>query len=306
MADDHAITVVMPTYNRPHGLERVLEALARQADPGVPWDVVVVDNDDPPGVKETFETISSVLPVASLLVHESQKGACHARNRGLDEVRGTIVAFVDDDVVPADDWLSRIVEPILSGRCEGTAGRVLLDPSVPIPRWIHPDLLGMLSLYDEGETEHELDPVVDVLLTANAAFLTAGVREIGGFDPALGPRPGAQMVNDDVDLFRRYAQTGRRVHYIPGAVVVHDLPKERLTARYLTRRAYAGGRSEWILNREECERGRFRGVGAALRHVAHGTRKLAADGYWRRDVAVFVSWVSRAAGIAREATTRRD
>jgi glucosyl-dolichyl phosphate glucuronosyltransferase len=301
----HRVSVVLPTHRRPDGLRRVLQGLGRQADPGVPWDIVVVDNDDPPGAKEIFDTASSTLTVPCRLVHEARKGASHARNRGLEEATGSIVAFIDDDVVPADDWLACLVEPILAGRCDGTAGRVLLDPSVRIPRWIHPDLLGMLSLFDEGDTERELDPALDVLLTANAAFLTAGVRQIGGFDPALGPRPGSQMVNDDVDLFRRYAGTGRRVHYVPTPAVVHDLPRDRLTPRFMLRRAYAGGRSEWILNKREWERGRFRGVGAAVRHIAHGSRVVLTDGYWQRDAAVLASWVSRAAGIAREATRRR-
>src|SRR5438132_2049208 len=101
MASD-TLTVLVPTFNRPDGLARVLAGLARQQDPGAPWDVVVVDNDDAPGALPMFEQASRALPVAARFVRERVRGAAHARNRGLAEASGTVVVFIDDDVNPAD------------------------------------------------------------------------------------------------------------------------------------------------------------------------------------------------------------
>lgn len=301
----HEITVVLPTYKRPNGLACVLDGIAQQTDPGVPWSLVVVDNEEEPGAWSVFEAKLSVLPPGSRLVREREKGASHARNRGLQEVQSSIVAFIDDDVVPADDWLAALTEPILRGRCDGTAGRVMLDPKVRIPEWIHPHLLGHLSLFGEGDERELLPSKNDILLTANAAFLTAGVREIGGFDPALGPRPGMPMVKDDVDLFRRYVGTRRRVCYVPHAVVVHDVPANRLTPRYVLRRSYAEGRSDWLLDRRDLGRRRMRGAEVELRRVTLDLREILVHGYWRRDLAVLASIVSHVTGFVREAVVRR-
>src|SRR5437867_4013380 len=109
-------TVVVCTFRRPAGLIRTLGGLAGQADPGLSWDVVVVDNDDQPGVAAAYATARPSLVVSVRLVHEARRGSAHARNRGIAESTGDIVAMLDDDVVPAPDWLSRLLEPIVHDR----------------------------------------------------------------------------------------------------------------------------------------------------------------------------------------------
>src|SRR5207244_11212039 len=60
--------------------------------------------------------------------------------------------------------------------------------------------------------------------------------------------PGDPMVHDDVLLTRHFVAAGGRVRYAPAAVVVHELPADRLRPAYLLRRAYAQGRSDWRLD----------------------------------------------------------
>src|SRR5207302_6887970 len=88
-----SVTVVLPTYRRDAALGRALAALARQTDPGVPWNLVVVDNDDAPGSEATVRAAAESFPVPVRVVHERRRGASSARNRGIAEASGTIVAF---------------------------------------------------------------------------------------------------------------------------------------------------------------------------------------------------------------------
>ena len=295
-----SVTVVLPTFRRPDALARVLRALSQQEDPKVPWDVLVVDNGEGVESAAVFATHKPALPVSASLVHEPVPGATRARNTGISRASGDIVAFVDDDVVPHRDWLSRIVAPLLRGRADAAGGRVELDPSVPLPRWLGPDWLGYLSYYDRGPDERRL-PNDDYVLTANAAFATERLRAVGGFDEMLGPRRGSPMVNDDLDLCRRFAASGGRIVYIPDAVVVHDVPGARLTRRYLLRRAYAQGRSDWLL-----ERGRnaHRPLGGAQGMVVHTGRLLRdrlREGPWHSDAAMGAALaVSLLLGFLRE------
>jgi glycosyltransferase involved in cell wall biosynthesis len=271
-------TVVLPTFRRPEGIRRVLESLARQSDPGTPWDVVVIDNDDAPGAQTVFDEVAPKIPTEVRLVRERKRGASNARNRGIAEAGGDVIAFVDDDVVPDDDWLARIVEPIRSGRCSGTGGRVILDPTVPRPGWFEERrLAGYLAAYDLGSEEVPVPPD-HYVLTANAAFTTASLREIGGLDPVLGPRSGVPLVNDDVDLCRRLMAAGHHLRYVPSAVVVHELPLSRLQVRYVVRRLYAQGRSDWLMDRTRLRELRLRGLGSLgsmfWRYVLHGLWEL--------------------------------
>ncbi|HEV3351775.1 MAG TPA: glycosyltransferase [Acidimicrobiales bacterium] len=295
------VTVVVPTFRRPDGLARALRALARQVDPGQAWDVVVVDNGDGRETAAAFETTVADFPVPASLVSERRAGATYARNAGIAHAAGDIVAFLDDDVVPAPDWLAHLVEPIVAGRADGTGGRVELDPAVDLPSWLGPDWLGYLAAFDRGVDEKDLDPD-DYVLTANAAFATERLRAVGGFDEALGPRAGVPMVNDDVDLCRRFRAGGGRIRYVPTAAVVHDVPLDRLTPHYLLRRAYAQGRSDWLLDRARNSERPLGGAQGILIHLGRLLADRAREGLWHGDVAMGAALsVTQVSGFLREA-----
>jgi glycosyltransferase involved in cell wall biosynthesis len=249
------VTVVLPTHRRPDSLRRVTAGLARQEDPGVPWDVVIVENDDTSTASAAVLAASEQLPVASSVVLERVLGASSARNRGIAEASGSIVAFIDDDVVPDDDWLKRLVEPVLAGRCDAVGGQVALDPTVPVPGWIPRWLRPYLAEFQPAAGEIDLRDLAEgvlvepYVLTANAAFTADVLARAGGFDPLLGPRRGVPMVNDDVGLSRKVLALGASMRYVPDARVVHELPPSRLRRRYLAKRLYAQGRSDWLLDR---------------------------------------------------------
>lgn len=244
---DPLVSVVVPTYRRVASLDRLLAGLARQRD-APSFEVLVVDND--PGrsaqtVVAAWARRGLVIPQPNLA--ESTPGAAAARNTGLRRARGSIVAFLDDDVVPAPDWLAGICQPLASGRAGVSAGRVVLDPGVPRPRWLdEAGLGGYLAGHDLGPRERPLGPG-DILLTANAAFRTADLRAVGGFDAALGPRGRGHLVCDDVAALRAVRARGAVAVYSP-ATVVHELPMERLRVSWLLRRAYLQGRSDWLLD----------------------------------------------------------
>ena len=299
------VTVVLPTFRRPDGLARALAALAEQRDVRVPWDVVVVDNDDPPGAATTFSSLAPRLPVDARFIREPQRGAALARNTGIAAAEGDVIAFLDDDVVPSADWLARLVEPVLDGRSDGAGGRVQLDPNVPLPPWLGADWRGYLSEYDGGAAEHEIGND-EYVLSASAAFRTDVLRRIGGFDPLLGPRPGEPMVNDDIDLCRRLMRSGARIHYVPDAVVVHEVPAHRVTRRYLVRRAYAQGRSDWLLDREANAHRPLGGSRGMLVHLGRLLGDRAREGLWHQEAAMgAVLAVSQFGGFLREAATHK-
>ncbi|HEV3227106.1 MAG TPA: glycosyltransferase [Acidimicrobiales bacterium] len=264
----HSITVVLPTHRRVASLTRVIEALGRQHDPGAPWNLVVIDNDDPPGTAHSVNALQE-LEVPWRVVIETAPGASNARNRGVAEATGTVVAFIDDDVLPRDDWLATLVAPLLEARCDGVGGRVELDPSVPRPPWLPAWLLPYLAEFAPSDTEVDLRTLAPeiliepYLLTANAAFTSDILHRCGGFDPLLGPRRRVPLVNDDLALCRRVFGAGGTIRFVPRAHVVHELPAHRLQRRYMLRRLYAQGRSDWMLNREEVGATRTAGVRSA-------------------------------------------
>ena len=258
------VTLILPTYRRPDGLGRALRGLAGQRDPGVTWEVVVIDNDDPPGAEDVFAAAERELPVPARYIREPIRGSAHARNRGIAEATGDIIVMMDDDVEPDPGWLALLIEPILAGRADGTGGRVVLDPQVKRPEWFDEvGIGGYLARWDLGSDERPLADA-EIVVTSNCAYRRDILRRTGGFDPELGPRGTTPLVGDDALITRRFREQGGRVSWVPAALVVHELPCTRLNRRYLLRRAYAQGRSDWILNRSSHRARRFGGARVAL------------------------------------------
>ncbi len=240
------VTVLVPTYRRPEGLRRLLSAVAAE-DPPFTWEVVVVDNDRAGSARQVVDDVSGRFFVPVRYVVEPATGAVHARNRGIAAAAGRVLAMLDDDVVPQPGWMAAVCAPVLAGEAAGAGGTVVLDPTVTRPRWLDEQGLGgYLTAHSLGAEPRALTED-EIVVTANAAFDRAAVDRVGGFDSTYGPRGRVQIVADDAHLVRQLMRAGGAVLWVPDAVVVHDLPPQRLTRRYLLRRAYWQGRSDWLL-----------------------------------------------------------
>lgn len=293
--------MVAPTFRRPETLRRLLDGLASQRAPFA-WELVLVDNDDAGLAAEVVDR--NPTPVPTRVLHEPRSGATHARNLGIDHAAGDIVAMIDDDVVPSPDWLDRLTAPIRAGRADAVGGRVVLDPTVPRPAWFDEPVVGQyLTNFDLGAEEHELGPG-GFVVTASAAFRTELLRAVGGFDTRLGPRGDTQLVSDDVQLCRAVVAAGGRLRWVPDAVVVHELPASRLSRRWILRRAYLQGRSDWQVDAAELRARRANGVRVAAAWLAGQLRRRVAEGLRRPDVAFHLACdVARTAGRIREAVS---
>lgn len=291
------LTVVLPTFRRPASLARTLAGLAAQIDPP-PYRLVVVDNDPEPHP-------APQVPVGALLVHEPMPGAAAARNRGIAEADTPLLAMLDDDVVPEPGWLRALAAPVLEGRADLTGGRVVLDPAVPRPGWLAPGLEGYLTALDLGPDEAELAPD-QTLLSASLLTRTALLREVGGFDLRLGPQGTRQIVGDDVQLVRALRAAGARGRWVPGAVVVHELPASRLRPGWVLRRSYLQGRSDWRVDRAVLQVRAARGARVAGAWWVGQSRQRRAEGLGSRAVAFHAACdAARTVGALAEAASWR-
>ena len=98
-------SVLIPSYNRPHHLVNCLRGLAAQALP--PDEVLVVWQGDDTPTRDAAEGLAASLPYPLRVVHSTQRGVVPAENAALDASSGEIVVLIDDDAVPAPDWLRR-------------------------------------------------------------------------------------------------------------------------------------------------------------------------------------------------------
>ena len=170
-----------------------------------------------------------------------------ARNTGLSRAEGDGVAFVDDDVVVDRDWLRSSAEALRSET------GIACVTSLSLPGGFDSELRFLLEPHarpGEGSGRKSYRPSdpgsgIPVLAYASAALGDGGslmmptqvAREIGGFDPALGPSTLA-CGGEKHDLLVRMLRRGYALSYEPSAVVWREDPGRAESGR---RRAYRHG-----------------------------------------------------------------
>ncbi len=125
------VSVVVPTYRRLGLLERCLKALESQTIGREKYEVLVVDDAREDHVRARVQALAaaSFIVVRYLRPPPGHRGPAAARNVGWLAARGEIVAFTDDDTIPAPDWLERGLEAMRGGAM-AASGQV----RVPTPR----------------------------------------------------------------------------------------------------------------------------------------------------------------------------
>jgi glycosyltransferase involved in cell wall biosynthesis len=239
------ITVILCTYNRCQSLGKALEGIAAQQVPeSVDWEVIVVDNNSPDSTRAVVEEIRQRFPGRFRYVFETQQGLSWARNAGIREAHGEILAFTDDDLRVEPDWLQNLTFHLHSGEWAGAGGRVVPANVFARPRWLPLEgpynMGGVLALFDLGGEARELDRPP---FGANMAFRREVFERYGAFRTDLGRKPGSLLSGEDTDMGQRLIAAGEHLRYEPSSVVYHDVPDERLKKEYFLRFWFEHGRT---------------------------------------------------------------
>jgi glycosyltransferase involved in cell wall biosynthesis len=229
------ITVIVCTYNRCQTVGKALESVASSTLPdGVEWEVLVVDNNSSDQTRRVVEECSGRHLGRFRYLFEPKQGLSHARNAGIREAQGDILAFTDDDVTVEPTWLQNLTARLNDGRWAGTAGRTLVAQPFSAPPWLgleEPYNLGgaVGALFDLGDRPCKLSRPP---YGANMAFQKRMFGKYGGFRPDLGRCGEGMLSNDDTEFGRRLLDAGERLRYEPSAIVYHPVTEDRTQQSY--------------------------------------------------------------------------
>lgn len=231
-----SVTVVVPARDRPRSTRECVASLLALDYPRDRLEVIVVDDaSEPPLSRALFG-----LPVRVLRLRR-RAGPSAARNLGLREARGEVVAFTDNDCVALPGWLRALVAPLCCPGVEVAGGRVL---SPPLEGWIGAFEAARSPLdMGAGGGRVGLGEAVPYLPSCNLAADRRALLRLGGFEEEM-------ELGEDADLVWRAVRAGMGIRYEPSARVVHR-HRTRLGA-FLRRRADYGS-SEADLQRRHPE-----------------------------------------------------
>ncbi len=226
-------TIVITTYNRRRQLAACLDALLAQAG-DAPCEVIVVDD----GSTDDTAAYLAEQARAGRLRHLRQPNAGWpaARNRGWRAARGDVIAFLDDDCVPAPGYLAALAAAWARWPdAAGIGGRVTAQPGANYAGRLR--AAGHVAVFAALNAPHgtgvDTPGPVDFCYGGNRSLRRDVLEESGGLDESL-------RYFDDWDLDWRLHQAGHRLWYDPAIAVAHDY---RLTAWGRLRADYLYGRS---------------------------------------------------------------
>lgn len=233
------ISAVICTYNRAPLLRRTLAGFFAQVClDEVEHELIVVDNNS---TDDTRRLVESIEDQPSLrYVFEPRQSLSIARNRGIAEARGTIVAFLDDDVIVDERWLVHMRNCFEQTGAAAVGGRSYLIYEEEPPEWLQGEFRTLLSEADHGPVRKEV-PDCKGLFGLNVAFQKSALLETTGFDVRFGRIKDNLLGGDEIMVLRQVAGAGGRIVYDPDAVVGHIIEADRLEWDYFRRRAITDG-----------------------------------------------------------------
>lgn len=193
---DIAVSVIIPTHDRPNELKRCLQCIEKQRYSGE-VEVIVFDDGTPDeiAVPEVVEVVD--VSNVRVLRRKNPGGPASARNRGAEAATGDLLAFTDDDTRPRDRWIDALVGHYEAG-AEVVEGRIVV-PTGPRPLFSH-------AISNEGGE----------YLTANIAYDRSLFERLGGFCEAF-----AEAHREDSDLAFSAMEANANIAFAPNAVVEH-------------------------------------------------------------------------------------
>ncbi|HKV11496.1 MAG TPA: glycosyltransferase [Thermoanaerobaculia bacterium] len=221
------ISVVVCSYNGERTIRGCCEALARLDYPD--YEVIVVDDGS------TDRTAEIARGFGFRVLSTENQGLSSARNTGMREATGEIVAYTDDDAPPDRHWLTYLAWGFLT-----TGHAAIGGPNVPPPG---DGLIADCVAHAPGGPVHVLlsDTVAEHVPGCNLAVRRACLEAIGGFDPRY------RAAGDDVDVCWRLQEAGGSIGFSPAAMVWHHR-RNSLRAYWKQQQGY--GRAEALLEQK--------------------------------------------------------
>lgn len=264
MAGDCDVSVVISTYNRAEVLPYALESLLQQEPPQPQYEIVVVDNNSTDSTRAVVESFIARGYQHLRYLFEPRQGLAYGRNAGILASTAPIIAFTDDDVTVAPDWVQTLKQALdAHPETDCVGGRVLPRWKRPVPSWLSREHWGPLALLDYGDTAFYVSASRRLcLIGANTAFRRAVFSRIGLLAPHVQSYK-REVATEDHELLLRVWRSGGLGLYLPNLVVTSQIASERVTKAYHRRWHRRHGRFMAIMRDEgfeETRRGRVLGA----------------------------------------------
>lgn len=279
-----SVVICAYTTKRWTQLQAAVESVASQTDDVEI--VIVIDHND-----QLLADSVARWPHRRVVANRFAKGLSGARNTGVSESTGDVIAFLDDDATAASGWLDALNAGFTDQAVGGVGGHVMPAWEKSPPNWLPPEFFWVIGCSYVGLPA--IAQEVRNPIGANMGFRRSVFEQVGGFREEIGRVGTIPLGCEETELSLRARAAGFSVWYAPDATVHHSVPAERMTVRYFVRRCYAEGLSKALVS---ALAGRTEGLASERAYVTRTLPRAVRDALRR-----VVCGPSRVDGLCRAA-----
>jgi GR25 family glycosyltransferase involved in LPS biosynthesis/glycosyltransferase involved in cell wall biosynthesis len=255
------LTLCICTYNNYRLLYKSLIAAINQNVGVNQYDIIVLDNTPEEIIEELSELDAKILKDLRALcwvrpnaqyVYKETDGLSGARNECIELCSTELIHFIDDDAIADRDLVKNMISKFTNPNVGVVGGRI--DPcwsEAARPDWLSDDQLGNLSVADFSDEDIILQETNSPvwLVGANICFRTDLLKEVGGFNTALGRKGRTKtLLSGEEDEVIRVIAKDHLAIYTPHAKVEHIIQPDRLNQSWFVKRCAWQAASDLLLN----------------------------------------------------------
>jgi glycosyltransferase involved in cell wall biosynthesis len=230
------VAVIVITYRRPGGLVKLLAELERQKCPypehAFRVTAIVVDNDSAGSAAACVDQFRSSAALAVQYVIEPAQGIPLARNAGMAAIPGDaeFFCFIDDDEWPGQTWIGELLKTQRATRADCVHGAVIPVYPETAPAWlVKSRVFESWRFPDQARLEAAASN--NVMISTDFIYRT-GLR----FEERMRMTGGSDYL-----FFRQAVALGMHIVWADTAPVYEDIPRSRMTLRWIGQRHYRLG-----------------------------------------------------------------
>jgi glycosyltransferase involved in cell wall biosynthesis len=241
MTSEHSkidFTVAIPTYNGEQRLPEVLEKLRTQINTEhLTWEILVVDNNSQDNTAKVVRDYQQNWPqhCALTYIKEKKQGAGFARQKAIEVAKSPIIGFIDDDNLPAPDWVYAAYEFSQRYPQAGAYGSQIFPLYESDPPENFKRIASFLAITQRGSDPLKYEPAQKVLPPSAGLVVRkqAWLENVPANLVLTGRTEGQMLTSEDLEVLSHIQNSAWEIWYNPAMQIEHKIPHWRLTRDYL-------------------------------------------------------------------------
>lgn len=232
------LSVAICTYNGETRIGAVLERLRSQCNTAAfTWEIIVVNNNSTDDTQRMIEQFQQNWdqPFPLRVVLETEQGLAFARSRAVREAQGELVAFLDDDTLPAEDWVTQTCQFAQTHPQAGAFGGQIHGDFEVEPPEDFKKVAVFLAIIERGSIPYCYEPRTR-MLPPGAGLVVRRKAWQDAVPPRtvlVGRTKQRMLASEDIEAVAYIQKAGWEIWYNPNMHLYHQIPKWRMERTYL-------------------------------------------------------------------------